>query len=163
MRYQEHKAPDFNWVTVRIGLTEVKAMKHGFKMTRTVAKVKRYGSSKDVARTRGTSSVDDTTLEFDWMGALSFLRELGVSDVNPLAVDLVGKQFELVEDLRDPETNPVKSAGGLTNVAKNCEIISMEWNHEATEKQSPLMIGVSILDMSVARGDLGGGGVSFGS
>jgi hypothetical protein len=163
MREQLHKAPDFNWVTILLGLTPIRAKKYGVKMTRTVAKVYRFGSSRAQARTRGTSNVDDTTLEFDWMGAQSFLRELGVSDVNPLELDLVGKQFEITEDIRDPEPNLAKSAGGLTNVLQNCEVISFEWSHEATEKESSLMVGISILSAKMAKGDLGGGGVSFGS
>jgi hypothetical protein len=164
MIYQRNKAPDFNWVTLFAGGGDpVEAKKHGFKATRATQKVMRYGSNKAVARTIGTSVVEDTALEFDWMGAIKFLGNLGITDYNVLQVPLAGKTFEMVEGIRDPETNLFKSAGGVTNVAKGCEIVGVEWNHEAGENASPLTITVSILDLDIAKGDKGGAGMNLGT
>jgi hypothetical protein len=162
MIFKKDKAPDFNWVTLLVGTTEVLAKKHGFKVTRTTQKVMRYGSNKAVARTVGTSNVDDTVIEFDWMGALPFLEALGITDFNTIEVTLAGKEFEMVEGIRDPETNLFKSAGGLTNIAKKCEVVAVEWSSEASENASPLNITVSILDMVIAKGDKGGAGFTLG-
>jgi hypothetical protein len=163
MIFQKDKAPDFNWVTLFANGAEVAAKKHGFKQTRATQKIKRYGSPKDVARTRGTVTVEDTVIEFDWMGAVKFMQSLGVTDYNLAPVDLVGKTFEMVEGIRDPETNIFKSAGGLTNVAKGCEVVGAEWSSEASENASPLSITVSILDLDIAKGDKGGAGMTMGT
>lgn len=162
MIYQKNKAADFNWSTLRANGVTVLAKKYGFKAARTVQKVMRHGSNKAVARTIGTTNVEDTVLEFDWIGAVPFLAAMGVTDYNLVETALAGKTFEMVEDIRDPETNPLKSAGGFVNVAKNCEIIGVEWNSEAGENVSPLTITVSILDIVVAKGDKGGAGMSLG-
>jgi hypothetical protein len=163
MIFKKEKAPDFNWVTLRAGGAEVRAKKHGFKATRATQKIMRYGSNKAVARTIGTSNVDDTAIEFDWIGAISFLNAMGVTDYNLVPVKLAGKTFEMTEDIRDPETNPLRSAGGFVNIAKGCEIIGVEWNSEAGENASPLTITVSILDLDIAKGDLGGAGMNLGT
>jgi hypothetical protein len=163
MIFQKEKAPDFNWVTLFANNDEVAAKKHAFKATRQTQKIKRYGSNKDVARTIGTANVDDTVIEFDWMGAVKFLKALGVTDYSLVQVGLAGKTFEMIEGIRDPETNIFKSAGGLTNIAKGCEVVGAEWSSEAGENASTLSITVSILDLDIAKGDKGGAGATMGT
>ena len=162
MIFQERKAPDFNWITLRVNGVEVAAKKHNFKATRTVQKVSRYGSNKAVARTIGTFNVEDTVIEFDWMGANTILRAMGVTDSNLAPVTLAGKSFEMVEDIRDPETNLFKSAGGWTNAAKDCEVLAVEWTGETAEGASAMSWTISILDIDIAKGDKGGAGMNLG-
>jgi hypothetical protein len=162
MRFQKRKAVDFNWVTLRIKGVEVKAKKHGFKVARTTQKVTRYGSNVAEARTIGMVNVDDSVIEFDIMAATTILNAFGVTDGNIAKVYLTGQSFEMTEDVRDPDPNPLTGAGGMTNLAKGCEIIGVEWSGEVGENASAMSWTISILDMDIAKGDLGGAGMSLG-
>lgn len=162
MFFQKRKAVDFNWVTLRIRGVEVKAKKHGIKVARTTQKVTRYGSNIAQARTVGTVNVEDTVIEFDLMAATTILNAFGVTDGSIAKVYLTGQTFEMTEDVRDPDINPLTSAGGWSHAAKDCEIVGVEWSHEVGENASPMMWTVSILDVDIAKGSLGGAGVSLG-
>lgn len=162
MRFQRHKAVDFNWITLRINGAIVRAKKHGFKVARAVGEVYRYGSNEVEAFTIGTSKVEDSVIEFDMMGAVSIFEAFGVNDINAARVFMAGKTFEIVERVQDPDTNPLTNAGGWTNIGKGCEVIGIEWSPEATEGATAMSWTVKIKSMDIARGDLGGAGMSLG-
>jgi hypothetical protein len=136
--------------------TSIKARKHGFKVARTTADVGRYGSNEVQAFTLGTVKVDDTTIEFDYIGASTIKRIFGITDQNALTIALCGREFEMVEHVRDPR--PIASnAGGETNIAKGCEVVGVEWNFEYGETATPMMWVVKIKKLEMARGASGGG------
>lgn len=162
MRFQRRKAPDYNWVTLRIKGVEVRAKKHGFKVARTTQKVIRYGSNVAEARTIGTVNVEDSVLEFDQMATNAVFGAFGITDGSLAKKYLTGEVFEMTEDIRDPDPNPLTGAGGWSNAAKGCEIVGLEWSGEVSENASPMNWTISILDMDIAKGDLGGAGMSLG-
>jgi hypothetical protein len=156
MIYQENAAVDFNWVTLMIEGQPVKAKKHGFKVARSTSDVFRYGSNEVQAFTLGTVKVEDTTIEFDYMGAMTVKRIFGITDQNAATTALAGREFEMIEDVRDPR--PVAgNAGGETNIAKGCEVVGVEWSVEAGEAATPMTWIVKIKKLEMARGAAGGG------
>lgn len=161
MRFQRSKAVDFNWITLRVNGAIVRAKKHGFKASRAVAEVFRYGSNEVEAFTIGTSKVEDSVLEFDMMGAVTMFEAFGVNDINLARVHMAGKTFEIVERVSDPDTG-LTGAGGYTNIGKGCEVIGIEWSPEATEGATAMSWTVKIKSMDIAKGDLGGAGMSLG-
>ena len=161
MVFQKQKAVDFNWITLRVNGAIVRAKKHGFKVARTVADVVRYGSNEVEAFTTGTVKVEDSTIEFDMMAATTMFNAFGVTDISLARKHMAGNVFEIVERVADPDTG-LTGAGGWTNIGKGCEVIGIEWSPEATEGATAMTWTIKIKSMDIARGDLGGAGMSLG-
>jgi hypothetical protein len=156
MIYNPAVAVDFNYVTLLIEGQPIKAKKHGFKVVRETEDVVRYGKNEVEAYTIGTTKVEPATIEFDYMGAKTIKRIFGITDQGAATISLAGREFEMVEDVRDPR--PVLSnVGGETNVAKGCEVVGVEWNFEAGPAATPMTWTVKIKTMEMARGAAGGG------
>lgn len=162
MIFQKQKAVDFNWITLRVNGAVVRAKKHNFKASRTVAEVVRYGNNETEAFTIGISKVEDTTIEFDYMAATTIFNAFGVTDINPARVYMAGRTFEISETITDPDPNPLTAAGSWSNSGKGCEVIGIEWSPEATEGATAMTWTVKIKSLEIAKGALGGAGMSLG-
>lgn len=157
MLYHKRKAVDANWVTLLVDGKPVDGKKHGGKVTRTRAKVKRYGSDEDQAMTRGVVTAEPVVIEFDMIAANTIMQAFGIVDGNALVVALADREFEIVERTADPDKTPL-GAGGWTSTGKGCRVAAVEWSHEVGENASPMTWTIDLLNWTVAAGDKGGGG-----
>ena len=156
MLYSPSVAVDFNFVTLMIEGQPIKAKKHGFEVSRDTEDVFRYGSNEVEAFTIGVTKTEPAVIEFDYMGAASIKRIFGITDQNAATISLAGREFEMIEDVRDPR--PVLSnVGGETNIAKGCEVVKVAWNFEAGPAATPMTWTVKIKTMAMAVGAAGGG------
>lgn len=161
MIYQEHKAPDGNWCRlVHPNLPDgIACSKYALKDKRTIGKVRRMGSPKVVAFTRGIYEAEDTVIEMDRMIFYTrFLPALGATAANKRITGMVGKIFELIEYVADPDKG-VGGAGGTTNIAKGCEAIGIESSVEMTETPTTVSFSVAIKEIVWGAGP--GGGLSI--
>ena len=158
MIWDDRAAVDFNWHTITIEGQSLLCKKWGSKVARKTTKIWRLGNRRPVARTIGTSAIEDMTLEFDYAAGLKFLSIFGVSDFNPANVDFAGRVFEMLDVVSDPR--PVaNNVGTATNVYTNCEVISLESSGEVGETPTSFIVGISVLDGTIARGAAGGGAI----
>jgi hypothetical protein len=156
MIFDERAGVDFNWHTIVIEGTSVLCKKWGAKFARKTTKIWRLGNKRPVARTIGTSEIEDMTVEFDFMAGIKFLAIFGVSDFNPTDFDFAGRLFEMLDIVEDPR--PVaNNVGRSQNIYKDCEVISIETTGEVGETPTGFVVGISALRGTLARGAAGGG------
>jgi hypothetical protein len=160
MIYQEQKAIDSNWCKLMMsGLSAdpLLVTKYALKDKRTVEKIRVVGSSIVRAFTRGIYEAEDTVIEMHALAFYTkFLPRLGATVQNAQIVGAVGKVFELSEYVADPDKGPF-GAGGVTNLAKGCEVIGFESSTENTEKATVVMVTISIKEIVWGQSGLGGG------
>ncbi len=156
MIYKDAKAIDANWRKLTINGVDIPVFKTDFEVKRDTEKVKRSGSNKARARTIGDCNVEDSTWEFDAMGAVKFVSVFGITDTNPTLTSFSGLSFEAIEHVSDP-TPVASNAGSYTNIVKGCEVIGVKWSTEQGPAAIKLTVMVSILDAELMRGAAGGG------
>ena len=159
MIYRPESAVDANWRELVILGQPVPCKKTEFSAKRNVEVVYRSGSDSVAAYTFGTNEVEDSTIEFDYMGAVKFLAIFGVNDFNPTLTSFAGLSFEMLERVNDPRpiTGVVLSAGGHSNIAKGCEVIGFKWGFEQGPGVATTSITVKIKRLEMHRGAAGGG------
>lgn len=160
MIYKDAKAIDANWRKLTINGIDIPVFKTDFEVKRDTEKVKRSGSNGARARTIGDYNVEDSTWEFDAMGAVKFVSVFGITDTNPTLTSFSGLEFEAIEHVSDPTPgigNIVSNAGAYTNIVKGCEVIGVKWSTEQGPAAIKLTVVVSILDAELMRGAAGGG------
>ena len=156
MIYQERAGVDFNWHNIVIEGENLLCKKWGSKFARKTAKIWRLGDKRPIARTIGTSEIEDMTLEFDYMAGIKFLAIFGVTDFTAVDFDFAGRVFEMLDIVSDPR--PIASnAGSATTIYKDCEVISIETSGEVGETPTSFIVGISVLRGTMARGAAGGG------
>ena len=160
MLYSEHKAPDHNWVDIKILGLSIKCKKFsGGAVKRATSKVGQIGKDTHTARTRGIVSVDDFTLEFTDMQVQSMLAAFGVVNGQVLRAFLVDKPFELTYSVTDPDGNPITSVGGMSHSLETCIVVGAEFGSEFSENPNTFTITGSALTATLAKQDFGGAGM----
>lgn len=160
MLFSERKAPDHNWVNIKIKGIDITCKKYsGGAVGRTTSKVGQLGKDVHVARTRGYAAVDDFALEFTDMQVQSLLKAFGVVNGQVLKVRLIDQPFEMTYSVTDPDGNPITSVGGMSHSYEDCIIIKAEFGSEFSENPNAFTVTGSALRATLAKQDLGGAGM----
>lgn len=157
MIYRDDVAVDQNWAKLYIGFDEILCSKYPLKDKLTKAAVRRVGSKRVVAWTRGIYEAEDTVLEMDLMAWVRFIAALGATEGNGVLVGADAAEFELLETITDPGG----LAGDLANVATGCTVVGFEKTIENTEAPTMVSVTVKIKEIIWGQTSRGGAGISL--
>lgn len=162
MLYSDQVVLDQNSATLYLGPTQqIQCNKYALKDKITRAAVRRIGSPRVVAFTRGVYEAEDTVLEMDAMTFYGvFLPALGATEISPLVLSGGDAEFELTETIAAP--GPLGEVlGAVTNIAKGCQIAGFEKSTEATEAATMVSVTIKIREIVWGKTNRGGAGISL--